>query len=116
MVYFTETSFPSNEKTELRNLLDILTDYAEHASVQGLIYLTFPYQTLFGKAYWIFIVLFMLALGIYWSAILYLDWRGQQVLTTIATTALPVDQIEFPAITFCSPGVNFTTILQAAFS
>ena len=48
----------------------------------------------------------MLALGIYWSVILYQDWRGQQVLTTIATTAYPVNQIEFPAVTFCSPGVN----------
>jgi hypothetical protein len=97
--------------------LDFLKDYAEHASVQGLIYLTFPYQTLLGKAYWIFTLLFMLSLGIYWSVILYRDWRGQQVLTTIATTALPVNQIEFPAITFCSPGGgDFINILRAAFS
>jgi hypothetical protein len=83
-----------------------LRDYAEHASVQGLIYLTFSYQTKYGKLFWIWIVLFMLALGIYWSKIFYNDWQGQQVLTTIATTAYPVHQIEFPAVTFCSPGVN----------
>jgi hypothetical protein len=110
--YFTGDSLPRNEKTEIKTLFDLLKDYAEHASVQGLIYLTFSYQTLCGKAYWISIILFMLALGIYWSVILYNDWRGQQVLTTIATTALPINQIEFPAITFCSPGpVDFTNIL-----
>ena len=44
----------------------------------------------------------MLALGIYWSVEIYSDWKYQQVLTTAATTALQVGEIEFPAVTICT--------------
>jgi hypothetical protein len=29
-----------------------------------------------------------------------------QVLTTISSTGMPIQEVEFPAITFCSPGFN----------
>ena len=29
-----------------------------------------------------------------------------QVLTTISSTGMPIQEVEFPAITFCSPGSN----------
>ena len=44
------------------------------------------------------------ALGIYWSISAYTDWQGSPVLTTVATTAFAIKNVEFPAITICAPG------------
>ena len=46
----------------------------------------------------------MLCLGTYWSWWLYNDWQRNPVLTTVTTTALPVSQVPFPAVTICSEG------------
>ena len=35
---------------------------------------------------------------------MYLDWRDNQVVTTIDTTAYLVKHIDFPSVTFCSYG------------
>jgi hypothetical protein len=48
----------------------------------------------------------MLSLGIYWSYYLYADWQEKPVLTTVTTTALPVTQVGFPAVTICNEGEN----------
>ena len=85
-------------------LYDIIKDYSDYAAIQGLNYIFFTNQTLFGRIFWIIVVTMMLCLGVYWSITAYLDWQDQLVLTTITTTAYSVKQIEFPAVTFCSPG------------
>ena len=85
-------------------LYDIIKDYSDYAAIQGLNYIFFANQTLFGRIFWIIVVTMMLCLGVYWSITAYLDWQDQLVLTTITTTAYSVKQIEFPAVTFCSPG------------
>jgi hypothetical protein len=64
---------------------------------------------------WAMIVFSMLTMGMYWSILSYNNWQKNQVLTTIATTAYPVKKIEFPAVTFCSPGVNQVSISPTFF-
>ena len=88
------------------SVLDILKEYTEYATIQGLVYLNLPNQTTFGKVIWALIVLLMLTLGMHWSILSYNNWQINQVLTTITTTAYPVKKIDFPAVTFCSPGTN----------
>ena len=39
--------------------------------------------------------------SINWSYEAYIDWSKNPILTTIATTGLPISTIEFPAITIC---------------
>ena len=51
-------------------------------------------------------VLMMLSLGIYFSAVMYLDWQDQQVFTKIQTSAHLLKDIEFPSVTFCNRGNN----------
>ena len=62
--------------------------------VQGLIYIFFSYQTLFGKVFWILVVLLMLILGLYWCVLAYINWQNKPVLTTITTTAYNVKQVK----------------------
>ena len=56
------------------------------------------------QVFWSGCILLMLSLGVYWSIYLYLDWQEKPVLTTVTTTALPVSQVDFPALTICSEG------------
>jgi len=45
-------------------------------------------------------------LGGYWSVIAYYQWQDNPVLTTVQTSAYPVSNIEFPAVTICGQGSN----------
>ena len=44
--------------------------------------------------------------GTYWSVTAYKEWQDSPVLTTLVNPALPIEAIEFPAVTICSPGMN----------
>ena len=47
----------------------------------------------------------------------YNDWQDNPVLTSVSTTAMPIAEIEFPAITICGQGsiaeVSFGKKLRA---
>jgi len=44
----------------------------------------------------------------------YNDWQDNPVITTVGTTAYPIQKIEFPAVTICGQGNN-EEILAAGF-
>jgi hypothetical protein len=85
--------FVNEELSPFKSNADILKDYAENATIQGLIYIFFPYQTHFGKLFWAIVVLLLLALGFYWCVTVYLNWTANPVLTTITTTAYSVKKV-----------------------
>ena len=60
---------------------------------QGLIYIFFDYQTKFGRIFWSTVVFSMIFLGLCWCTSSYLDWQNNPGLTTITTTALPVNSV-----------------------
>jgi len=35
---------------------------------------------------------------------LYADWQEKPILTTVTSTAIPVSEVSFPAVTICSKG------------
>jgi amiloride-sensitive sodium channel len=78
---------------------DIVKDYSEYSTIQGIVYIFQTNQTTFGKIFWISVVTFMVLLGGYWSVEAYNTWQDNPVITTIGTTAFPVKDLEFPAVT-----------------
>jgi Amiloride-sensitive sodium channel len=52
------------------------------------------------------VVIAMLILGTYWSIAAYNDWTDNPVLTTVKTSALKIENIDFPALTICSQGIS----------
>ena len=44
---------------------------------------------------------------------LYDDWDKRPVVTTVATTGLPISEIPFPSVTICSDGVLAETSLAS---
>ena len=60
-----------DEKSEEENFdgpYDIIEDYSDYSTIQGIIYIFFSYQTNFGRFFWILVVIGMLVLGGYWTA------------------------------------------------
>jgi hypothetical protein len=89
-----EEDILEEEKTKTFNSsFEILKDYSEYSTIQGLIYIFFSYQTTFGRIFWIVVVLLMLMLGLYWCIQAYQDWKDKPVLTTITTTTYPINKV-----------------------
>jgi hypothetical protein len=99
----------SRDKSSLQgknNLYNIFKDYSEHSTIQGVIYIFQTNQTQVGKVFWSIVTIAMIILGTYWSICAYQDWRENPVVTTIKTSALPIKEISFPAVTICGQGMN----------
>ena len=83
-----------DEKSEEGNFdgpYDIIEDYSDYSTIQGIIYIFFSYQTNFGRFFWILVVIGMLVLGGYWTA---------QVCRSIIIIKLVLHFISPPPSTF----------------
>ena len=89
-----------------KEMYNIIQDYSEYSTIQGVIYIFQRNQTQIGKVFWSLVIIAMLALGTYWSVCAYQDWLDNPVMTTIKTSALPIKEINFPAVTICGQGMN----------
>jgi hypothetical protein len=58
------------EKKTFNSCYEVIRDYSEYSTIQGLIYIFFKHQSLYGKIFWIITILCMLALGVYFINIL----------------------------------------------
>ena len=105
---------PKKSVTMSKEVYNLVQDYSEDSTIQGLVYIFKKEQTLCGKIFWILVVSLMLILGIYWSVSAYNDWQSNPVLTTIKTSAFPIKDVEFPAVTICGQGAD-TDILTSGF-
>ncbi len=85
---------------------NIIQEYSEYSTIQGVLYIFQTNQTQVGRIFWSLVIFAMLLLGTYWSVVAYSDWQNNPVLTTVKTSALPIKDIEFPAVTICSQGLN----------
>jgi hypothetical protein len=85
---------------------NIIQEYSEYSTIQGVLYIFQTNQSQIGRIFWSLVIFAMLLLGTYWSVGAYSDWQATPVLTTVKTSALPIKNIEFPAVTICSQGLN----------
>ena len=51
-------------------------------------------------------VFFFYIFSIYSTYISYKDWKDNPIITTVNTTAYPIEDIDYPAITICSQGAS----------
>lgn len=108
------TSTEKRPRSIRREMFNIVRDYSEYSTIQGVIYLFQSSQTQVGRLFWLLVIISMLALGTYWSVTAYNDWITNPVVTTVKTSALKIKNIEFPAVTICGQGVN-DDIITAGF-
>ena len=77
-------------------------EYSQSTTIHGFSYIGEDGLLIFERLLWIFIVCLGIFLSIYMSVSAYVEWKGNPVLTTVATTGFPIEKVEFPAITICA--------------
>lgn len=78
-----------------------ISDLSEVTTVHGLRYALSCTSHLVDRLLWAVIVIGAFSLSLYMSVQIYLNWQASPVVTTIGTNALPITDLDFPAITLC---------------
>jgi hypothetical protein len=104
MTFKKETSKGGLKTSKI--VADSLINYSKYTKIHGVYYVFKTNSSHLRKGFWILVLLLMLFMTSKWSIKMYQGWEDQPVLTTLATTALPVKLVEFPAFTICGQGMN----------
>jgi hypothetical protein len=64
----------------------ILEDYSLNSTIAGLHYAFESKQSRLGRTVWLFSIIILTTLFIYISVMNYIEWRDNQVMTTVAST------------------------------
>ena len=99
-----QTGKKGNKKSTKKRIVDTTKQYSSATTIHGISYLAG--DDVFGveRLLWTIVVLFAIVLTTYQVFTLYNDWQDQPVITTLDTAALPIEEIEFPAVTICPQG------------
>ena len=81
-----------------------LRDCSSESSIHGVPYLGNSEHSTCGRAFWMITVCIALICTSYQVVNLYNQWVDDPVVTTLKTISLPVEDIDFPAVTLCPQG------------
>ena len=93
----------------------IITNFlnSQSATTHG-IYYAFERGVLpVSNAFWVATCLALFIVAVVLTVSAYLGWQRDPILTTVATTGLPVTKLDFPAITICGQGTIAETMGMA---
>ena len=88
-------------------------EFASHTTVHGISYIFDRSLPIADRLLWLVVVVSFLALASYLSYNSYTEWRGEQVITTLKDTVMPVTEVAFPAITICGGGNHMDNVERA---
>lgn len=77
-------------------------EYCRHTSLHGFRYVTEEKRAISERIFWICWCIFGISSAGYMMSKIWQRWQTNPVLTSIATTNLPVSAINFPAVTICT--------------
>ena len=87
-------------------------EYCDITTIHGFVYLFKNGLSVFERLLWIIIISVGMIYTVKFSNNIINDWNENHVLTTVATTGKPVNEIEFPAITICAEVKFLTASMQ----
>ena len=88
-------------------------EYSSTSVIHGLAYTMSDKQSLLERLLWTILVCSAFLLSSYQLQVMYKDWQDKPVITVLDTVSLPIEEIEFPAITICPQGSS-KDIMDAA--
>ena len=94
-----------------RYFYEALKEYADSTTIHGISYIFKNGISILERLIWIAAVVTGIFFAIYLSTFSYVDWQNSPVTTTVLTTAKPIRNISFPAITICAQVTN-TPLMQ----
>ena len=79
-------------------------EFASTTTAHGFSYITEEGHSVAGRIFWCIVVILAVLFTTSQMTNLYKEWQDDPVITTMDTVALPIEEIEFPAITVCPQG------------
>ena len=76
-----------------------IKEYSENCSVHGVAYIFETDKHALDRVLWIFAVL-----ATFLSVEAYLAWGDFPLITSVSTTALPIEDLAWPSVTLCNQG------------
>ena len=114
MLVFVIMSSQEEESKSLKNPYNTtLKQYASVSTAHGISYIFEEGRFFIERIVWAAVVVAALAFAICMSISAFHNWKDNPVLTSVKTTGLPIEKIDFPAITICSQG-SANDIIDAA--
>ena len=86
------------------NLKKTSKQYASVSTVHGVSYVVEEGRLGIERFLWIVIVAVALAFTVFQVITLYKEWEEEPAITTLNTESLPIQKIQFPAVTICPQG------------
>ena len=80
-------------------------EFANSTTIHGITYVFDRGIKAFDNLLWLLVVSFGAGIAIYMSVLAWNTWKEAPVLTSVSSTGLPLQKIDFPAITICSQGL-----------
>ena len=85
-------------------LLRNIKQYGSTSTAHGLSYIAEDGRPLIERGFWILCATVAVLFTAFQMTQLYRQWKDDPVVTNLDTLALPIEEIEFPAITICPQG------------
>ena len=115
----TKLDMPKHKQKTQKSLKKCLQqtskEYASVTTAHGLSYISNEKNSTGDRFLWILIVIIAILFTVFQMATLYTQWQSDPVITTLDTVALPIEEIEFPAITICPQGTLEEVVDSALF-
>ena len=81
-----------------------LKEYGGATTIHGIPYILEDGRRAFERFLWIFLVIASAGFTYHSTYTIYWDWQNNPVTTTIGTTGLNIENIDYPSITICAQG------------
>ena len=92
------------KRSARKRISETTKDYSSATTIHGITYLTDDGTSAVERLLWLVVVILAILLATYQVVKLYKEWQDDPVITTLDTVALPIEEIDFPAVTICPQG------------
>ena len=92
-----------------------LREYSASTTIHGISYLFDRENHALDRVFWAVVVLVAIYGATKLSAVAYIGWQDNPVITSIGTTSLPIEKVKFPSITICAQGTAKEIVDAALF-
>ena len=96
--------FQQAKKPIGRTIRHAANEYVKLSTIHGFSYLSDSNPSGPSRIFWMIVAVLAILFTIFQMSSLRSQWKKNPVVTTLDTIALPIDEIEFPAVTICPQG------------
>ena len=94
-----------------KSMKEHLKKFSSVTTAHGIAYLAEDGRSILERIFWLIVVCIAIVLMTIQTLTLYQQWQDDPVVTTLDTVALPIQDLEFPAVTICPQG-SMKSILE----